>query len=492
MKVLCLGNNSEDTDIQTAQLAKNEGCKKWGLVTDPNIDIQKGFYHTSIYDLTVSQIMILIKKFDQLILLNQPVNQWSHSNAFYLTIKLIDDAESIIPVKRLTDDNGINFFEELVNVNKSFCIFPFIELVVQNNHTSVCCRSKNPIIKIDDLTNWQNNKQYEDIRNKMLQGEKLPDHCSYCYRYESQGIISARQQETVEWANRLNLRSVDDLKKIQFPVYYELFPSNVCNLQCRTCLPKNSNLIEKEYIELGWHDPSIKFKHTNFDFVNINQIEKLYVAGGEPTATNETYNFLNKCIQEKKTNFEFVINTNANKISKNFLELCNQFSNLKFVVSIDGYQSVNDYVRWPSEWKNVIKNTKKLQINHTITFNVVVSIYTVSRLDQLLEFFDKEFPTSLVHCTFADSIDGILHPDIFPDKPYLLEKLLRIKEFNCYKNDRLLKSFVDGLIKKYRKLQKIDQEKIKKFFEFNDTLDQSRNVKLVDYIPELDKFRTWC
>lgn len=490
MKVFCLGNNSLDTDNQTTILAEQSGYKNWGLITNINIEIQDGYYHSSVLDLTPQQIFSLLEKFDLLILLNQPIDQWIHPDAFYLSIKLVDDAESIITVKRLMDDNAINFWEELVETNKSFCIFPFIELLVQNGHTTVCCRSETPITKLKNISNWLNDPSYKEIRDKMLSGELIPDHCSTCYKYEVRGIRSARQQETVEWTNRLGLKTLDDLNKITSPVYYEVRPGNVCNLQCRTCVPGNSNLIEKEYVILGWHDPNTTFEYTGFDFINFDNLKKLYVAGGEPTSMIDLYSFMEKCIAKGNIDFEFLINTNANKISSRFLKLCSYFTNLQFIVSIDGHQKVNDYVRWPSHWDTVINNTKKLNEKHKVSFNVVVSIYTISRLDQLLEFFDKMFPQSLIHCTFAGSDGDMLHPDVFPDKNALIDGLSKIKNLNCYKNDRLLKNFIDGLIDNYKRQTDFCLEKLEKFYEYNDTLDNSRNVKLVDYIPELDKFRT--
>jgi hypothetical protein len=486
MKVLCLGNNSVDTDMQTSALADESSTPYYGLISDHTQTILEGFYQTSIFDLNQNQIIELLTKFDLLILLNQPIEQWSHPDAFYLTAKVIDVAETKIKVKRLMDYSNINFFESLVHNNKSFCIFPFIELLAQNGSTTVCCRSHTPITKLNKILNWADDPNYKIIRDKMIAGELVPEHCSTCYAYEKLGIASARQQETVEWANRLNLKSIEDILKIQSPVYYEVRPSNVCNLQCRTCGPENSSLIEKEYINIGWHDPAIKFDYAGFDFIKFDNLKKMYVAGGEPTATKEFYSFLDRCVEENNTDFELLINTNANKISNSFLSLCSNFSNLQFIISIDGFQEVNDYVRWPSAWGTVIENSKKLNKNHKISFNVVVSLYTISRLDQLLEFFDKEFSESIVHCTFAESDNNMLHPYNFPDWGYIRNKIKRIKNFNCYNNDRLLKSFIDGLL-----CNDIENnlDTLKNFFTFNDALDKLRNTKLVDYIPELDKFR---
>jgi len=53
----------------------------------------------------------------------------------------------------------------------------------------------------------------------------------------------------------------------------------------------------------------------------------------------------------------------------------------------------------------------------------------------------------------------------------------------------LVQSFIDGFIMHYSNNFKLDLEKLKAFFEFNDKLDQSRNIKLIDYIPELEAAR---
>jgi hypothetical protein len=492
VKVLCLGNNSTDTHEQTTRLAHQSNHVNMGLITTNTIINDDGYYHTSVFDLSSAEIKELLVQFNKLIMLDQPIDQWTHPDAFYLTAKIVDDAEDLILVSRLVETSHINFFEEFVEKNKSFCIFPFIELLVNNGNTTVCCRSNTPITKINEITDWATDSNYKEIREKMLTGELVPEHCSSCYNYESKGIKSARQQETVEWANRLGLKTLDDLlflPVMQSPSYYEVRPSNICNLQCRMCGPASSNLIEKEYTLLGWHDPKNKIDYTGFEFIKFDNLKKLYVAGGEPTAMIELYDFMQFCIDQNRTDFEFIINTNANKINKKFLELSDNFSNLQFIISIDGFMRINDYVRWLSDWDTIIENSKRLSINHKISFNITVSLYTISRLNQLLEFIDVNFPKMIVHCTIAESQNDILSPYNYPNWEEIAINLSGIKHLNCYKNDRLLQSFIDGMIDANPKK---DSNKLKQFFEFNDMLDRSRNVKLVDYISELDKFRTWC
>ena len=494
-KILCLGNNSLDTDDKVTILAKNNNTRNFGLIADPHVSISHpGYYHTSVYDIEFGKILELIKQFDQLIFLDQPKKEWSHPDAFYQTVQLVKQAESLIDIKWENSQfkEDINFFENLVQTNKSFCIFPFIEILVQNNYTTVCCRSNKPITTLDKITDWQLDPEYSKIRQKMLTGELIPEHCSMCYRYEDNNMFSARQQETVEWANRLDLRSLDDLSKIKNPSYYEVRPSNICNLQCRSCVPDQSNLIKKEFIKIGLYDANQKIEYTNFDFVKFDDLKKLYVAGGEPTAMPDLYDFLQKCINENNVNFEFLINTNATKFNKKLKELISHFTNLQFIISIDGFQKVNHYVRWPSNWETIIKNAHYLiDHRHKVAFNITVSIYTISRLDQLLKFLDEEFPNTLIHCGLAEFKNDILNPLNYFD-PDLKNKLINVTGLNCYKNNQLLKSFIDGLISYYAEPKLIDVKKVKEFFEFNDKLDQSRNIQLKDYIPELEEYRQRC
>ena len=116
-------------------------------------------------------------------------------------------------------------------------------------------------------------------------------------------------------------------------------------------------------------------------------------------------------------------------------------------------------------------------------------IYNISLLYELLEFFDHAFPKILVICQFAGSDNDMLTALNFPNRELILEKLICIKELNCYKNDPRLQSFINGVIMHYKNHFQLDLEKLKSFYEFNDKLDQSRNIKLIDYVPELEAAR---
>lgn len=497
MKVLCIGNNTENTDFQTNKLAKEMSSVCHGLIANPSIQLENGYYHTSIHDLEFTDLLELGKQFDQIIILDQAKAEYLHSDAFYNTIKLGQELLKFKPVNFLNKTvlKEISFFQNLVQSNPSFCIYPFIELVVNNSNTTVCCRSSTTVTKIKDLRDFQTDNNYNLIRNKMISGKLVPEHCSSCYKTESMNMISARQQETVEWANRLNLTNLDDLSKIKTPTYYEIRPGNLCNLQCRMCHPAFSERINQEYFKLNLIDKKIVNSYTGFEIVDFTNLKKLYIAGGEPTVMLELYEFLDRCIENNKTDFEFVINTNATKINRQLKKRLQYFKNLQFIISIDGVDQLNYYIRWPSKWDNIIKNVSELILQgYTVSINTTVSIYNISNLYQILHFFDSTWPGILIHCQLAEfdltSNKNILSALNFPDADIVLKNLLEIKDLKCYKNNRLLSSFIDGLILHYQNKYTLDIDSLKQFFEFNDKLDYSRNVFLKDYIPELEQARS--
>lgn len=498
MKILCLGNNTTDTDTRTQKLALSMQQKCHGLLSSIDSPItsdkyeRPGYYHSSIYDVPYGDLVELALNFDRVILLDQSKNEYNHPNAFFTTIKVAQELRQQMSVEfqNASFEKPIDFFTNLVIENESFCIFPFIELLVNNSSTTVCCRSLYPITTLNNLTDFGTDLNYQTIRQKMIKGIKVPEHCGSCYKVESRGVQSARQVETPIWANILGLNSLEDLQNIKKPAYYEVRPGNVCNLQCRSCTPMLSSLVASEYriIGLSKHNDD-DFSFENFDFVDFDGLKKLYVAGGEPTANKEFYKFLDRCVTTGQTNFEFHVNTNAAKFNNRFKEQISHFSNLQFIISIDGFEKVNDYMRWLSNWSTIVENAEYLSQRHKCIFNTTVSIYNVANLYNLLKFFDDNFPDNGVHCQFAESNNDILSPFNFPNKDLVLDDLVKIRSLHCYKNDPLLASTIEGLIFHYSGNFVLDLAKLEKFFEFNDLLDKSRNVKLVNYVPELEYTR---
>ena len=78
-KILCLGNNSKDTNCLTQNLADKDNTQNNGLISSGEfVPKDFGYYHTSILDLSFGQIIATAKHFDSIVLLDQPKESWSH------------------------------------------------------------------------------------------------------------------------------------------------------------------------------------------------------------------------------------------------------------------------------------------------------------------------------------------------------------------------------------------------------------------------------
>ena len=487
-KVLCLGNSSEDTDTRSRLLAEQQELSYHGLITEVK-EISPGCYQTSFYDMSYGDLIELSKNMDDIIILDQPKNSYLDEHAFHQTISLGKHLKSVCNVIFLDEEFNETIEDEL-KTNKSLCILPFIQSVSLNGNYAVCCRSHTPISKVESTINYSGDANRNLIKQKMLAGEKLDNYCKICYDLEDKEIISPRITQTNEWANRLDIKHVDDLSKITNPVFYEIRASNQCNLMCRMCNPDWSSLIEKENQKLKIFNDT-KLQYTGFDHINIDKVEKLYVAGGEPTIMLELYTFLEDCIEKKKTNFEIQLNTNAVSLNKKFKSLLKHFNNFNFEISVDGYGLVNQYIRWPTNWDKLVTNIDYIYSQgHNISFNSVISIYNIASLYSTVEFLSDRYKKIPIHLNPVSFKDNILSPYIFPDAKLIITNLDKIKKLEIYHNDLVLKSIVDEYLNYFDTKHVVDLSTLAAFFEYNNKLDNARNVKLIDYIPELEQYRT--
>jgi len=328
----------------------------------------------------------------------------------------------------------------------------------------------------------------------MLAGEKT-DRCNYCYDLESRGIESYRQFETKDWAAKLNLQSIEDVKKITHPYYYEIRLSNKCNLMCRGCKPEWSHLIAKEFAENNIEHPVEQIlEYSSLDVVNIETLtpqSRIYLTGGEPTVMAEVYEFMRKCVSANKTDFDFTLGTNAQAITPAFVELARNFKGMNFAVSLDGYGKVNDYWRWKSDWETITGNMKTLESEgHNVSINIVPGIYNATNLHLLYEYLDQEFPMAGMYL----QINHNPWQSVFnhPNKEMVMESMERCRKTGVYLTDgKSNRTTIDSIYNHYANPNfEYDPVALREFFVYNDKLDKARGSRLGDYIPELEECRS--
>ncbi len=130
-------------------------------------------------------------------------------------------------------------------LKKTSCIAPFINLTIDPvRNTSPCpylgggtwnFANENSFKSI-----WQSEK-FENLRQSHLAGERNPI-CQRCWTEEDVGKMSARLRYLQDFSKQLEqiTQKIKDKSYLEGPSTLTMKNGNICNLQCRTCGPKDS------------------------------------------------------------------------------------------------------------------------------------------------------------------------------------------------------------------------------------------------------------
>jgi len=256
--------------------------------------------------------------------------------------------------------------------SKTFCVLPWIEKFQHlDGKKYICCHSNVPV----------NSNEVDGIRTKIANQEPVP-HCESCYKLEQQRTISPRLQETTRWLKNPQVKSYIEQWKPGDPdrtFFYDLRFDNKCNLACVSCNPVESSLWSKEMgIEIKSHP-------LDFDNADIVASNKIYMAGGEPLIINKCIELL-KQVADQDQQPEVVINTNLTRVNPNMQMILQRIKNLTLVVSVDAYNRVNEYHRWPMKWKKFINNLIWARdVGCTIQFNTVLDAVSIINAAELVD-----------------------------------------------------------------------------------------------------------
>jgi sulfatase maturation enzyme AslB (radical SAM superfamily) len=378
--------------------------------------------------------------------------------------------------------------KQLLNTNQAFCMMPFVHLHVnENDAIKPCCYGDN-IKQFPSDFDYTTDPDFQRIRSDMLAGRSVRE-CQNCYRVEANGGESYRQRDSAEWMTRLNIESLDQV--IPSVRYYDIRNDNTCNLSCRMCHPGASSQLVKEYQQIGWTVIDTSRQVRLSEVIDYSTVEKVIVAGGEPTIMPEFQTFLTRALEHGRSDIELMVITNATNVNPRVFELLSQFTNVQFTVSIDGYDQVNRYIRWPSDWDTLTRNIHRLKtITDQVCFSVCVGIWNISNLSQLVKFLDTDYnvPVILFNEAMNPRPDAEVSPFLFPDKELALADLELCKQSRNYEIDDFFRNRIDYFVNGVKNAVP-DPDRLARFFAYNDQLDVSRRIQLKDYIPELEAVR---
>jgi len=442
-------------------------------------------------------------------------------------------------------------------MSKTFCILPWRHIQTKpDGQMKPCCRFdiKNPEYKTEDgykfdrfnvdklsFTDAVNSPEWQDIRDTILAGERVPG-CRKCYqeedfqfaanaKNEKRKIRSLRHKENWDWNEDVQDKIYeDDSTKLR---YLELAFGNHCNLKCRTCNGSLSttwydddNLLSSYYKDRKLHDTAVNVDN-NWNVEDFRYAEKIKFTGGEPMLHPNFIKTIDMIISTGRQHLITLdIFTNASWVPKDkIFDRLKQFKKVHINLSIDGLGPVNEYIRYPSEWSVVDESVREwLRIEAETTednekgkiFKYIVkwvpciSVYNVWHFHKMMDWWldlqttykQKNWWHS--HSIRHSQIINIIHdpeylkPSLYPKRLLLTSKLIEHRDSLI--ND--MKSKVDVFEKQwvselhmndlYNKVlgslnEKHDSEQLKIFVEYTADLDKIRGQDVRENLPHLWK-----
>lgn len=385
----------------------------------------------------------------------------------------------------------------------AFCLMPWIHLyLAQNGKINACCNA--PIQygngNKDNLKLLFKKEVVNHFKNNLLNGVK-DNRCKLCYEQEKAGKESIRTETLLKykhyWSFDDSTQSYSLKSPPNFPVYFDIRFSNVCNLKCRTCWHGNSSSWFEDAKQIGnaiGEKAILKATEKNYELIdqiidNSEGIEEIYFAGGEPLMMDEHYYFLEQLL-EKKAQPLLRYNTNLSRFhlkDKNALNYWKQFKNVEILVSIDQMNQKFEYVRKNANWQQTVENLVQLKEHTNIKLDIAptVSVFNILDLGEMHSYFAEHLELDWDAIYF----NLMQRPDFYSIQS--LDK--RIKEIATEKLEAYIKKIKNlankRVIEELRSIvvfmNQKDIDRKKAFNKYNGKLDQLRNEDFHSIFPEL-------
>lgn len=317
----------------------------------------------------------------------------------------------------------------------SLCILPWIHLATRpNGDMRLCCSSNASgadtgdytvgLVKMEDgdpanfghtlPTEAFNNDYMKSVRKTMLAGN-IPASCTRCFKEEAEGIVSKRIWETGTWIKEGTdlpalIEATEEDGTVPYQLQYlDLRLGHTCNLKCIMCSPWDSSMWVTEHKKIYplIQSPLIKkqlsWKQHEFNNVwhenpafweqiyeQIPNIKQLYFAGGEPLLIKEHKIFLEEIIKRGYADkITLRYNTNGTLINNQIIDIWSKFKKVKVGISIDGLDTRNHYIRYPTDWNSIVQNLHILDNapdNIQTNIAIAVQILNIKHIPEFIKW----------------------------------------------------------------------------------------------------------
>jgi len=366
-------------------------------------------------------------------------------------------------------------------LSATLCPLPWMHLSAHLDSTMrICCNTDGlgfvydnegkhfQLKDVHDVQQYFNLNYYQEIRRKMLSGER-PEQCRKCYQVEDHGGTSVRQgylsqyrenPQFLESVAKTSLATGEVEAKVQS---LDFSLSNRCNLKCIMCSPAASYPIKSDYVKLGLeydHNFTEGARHNWEELKQLDHIiaqvgpslEDFLTTGGEPFLSPQHLEILQKLVDVgHASHVRLSYHTNCTVRNPRLLELWNSFKSVSVHFSVDAFGELNEYIRYGTKWSDVEANVKEIlahpkahcEVHATVQ---ALNVFDLPKLYDWIASFGDRMPMMPYHIWMDQP--NWLRLDVLP--PALLElALIELDEYFARVEIPRHRQWAAGMIRSY-------------------------------------------
>jgi radical SAM protein with 4Fe4S-binding SPASM domain len=409
-------------------------------------------------------------------------------------------------------------------MKNTVCTIPWMHLNFEPNGKVVpCCLTSHHNYFAGDLTTqpieeiWNSNNM-KSLRKQMINGER-PKICDTCFKKEDITGVSGRvfhNRDFPDVLEKIPSITLEDGTCTEMDLkYWDFRFSNLCNFKCRSCGPRYSSAWVPDAKKLGltdqekvWNIEAIE-NETNIDFLEnqIDNVKRIYFAGGEPLLMAEHWQILDKLVEKKRFDVKLSYNTNCSTLEygkKNVIDYWSQWELGKLEVwpSIDEIGERAELIRSGTVWSKVEENLIKLSKHDNIILRpgITVGAWNVNRLPEIITYLlelgvIRKHTQIYKYINYNNFFINLLdhpkhyHVSILPDD-YRDATIKKLENFIVDHNEKYntdISSIFTQIL--YELHKPFDLMAAKQFIHTSKNVDYIRNENIFTTIPELECVR---
>jgi len=263
-----------------------------------------------------------------------------------------------------------------------------------------------------------NSDYMQRLRNAMRNendDEYVNTMCKNCKVKEDNGVRSHREWYLDRFTSRSEFKhKKEELEDIiannKQPTFFhsmelDALGGNYCNLSCNMCSGYSSSKYLAEEIQLKetYRDKALILPKVNEKIWEelptiLENLCELKLVGGEPLISKNTYRLMEMVPHPENTILRII--TNGTHNPDKFINLAKKFKQVIINLSIEGVGEVNNYIRYPSKWNDILNNRIKLTRVGKVILVSTINALNINKLYQIPKMGFEYTMSSLVTNNF--------------------------------------------------------------------------------------------